>query len=33
ALTFFIGLTIYAVWRKQRHDACCDRPSNKEPRP
>lgn len=32
ALAFFIGLTIYAVWRKQRYDAYCDTSSNKEPR-
>lgn len=23
ALIVFIGLTIYAVWRKQKADACC----------
>ena len=30
ALVFFIGLTCYAVWRKKKHDACCDGPSTKE---
>ena len=30
ALVFFIGLTCYAVWRKKKHDACCDSPSTKE---
>ncbi|WP_018404619.1 mercury resistance system transport protein MerF [Marinobacter gelidimuriae] len=30
ALAFFIGLTCYAVWRKRKHDACCDSPSTKE---
>ncbi len=30
ALVFFIGLTCYAVWRKKKHDACCDSPSAKE---
>jgi mercuric ion transport protein len=29
-LVFFIGLTCYAVWRKKKHDACCDSPSTKE---
>jgi mercuric ion transport protein len=29
ALVFFIGLTCYAVWRKKKHDACCDSPSTK----
>lgn len=24
ALAVFIGLTIYAVWRKKQYDACCD---------
>ncbi|MDR5862817.1 mercury resistance system transport protein MerF [Halomonas campisalis] len=23
ALTFFIGLTLYAIWRKKQYDACC----------
>ncbi|MCL1478646.1 mercury resistance system transport protein MerF [Marinobacter sp. M3C] len=32
ALAFFIGLTCYAVWRKKKHDACCDSPSTKEQR-
>tara|TARA_R110000803_G_scaffold190582_1_gene253146 strand:+ start:270 stop:512 length:243 start_codon:yes stop_codon:yes gene_type:complete len=27
ALAFFIGLTCYAVWRKKKHDACCNSPS------
>lgn len=26
ALVFFIGLTCYAVWRKKKHDACCENP-------
>lgn len=26
ALFVFIGLTIYAVWRKQKADACCPPP-------
>ena len=30
ALVFFIDLTCYAVWRKKKHDACCDSPSTKE---
>ena len=30
ALVFFIGLTCYAVWRKKKHDACCDSHSTKE---
>lgn len=30
ALAFFIGLTCYAVWRKKKHDACCDNASIKE---
>ena len=30
ALAFFIGLTCYALWRKKKHDACCDSPSTKE---
>ena len=30
ALVFFIGLTCYAVWRKKKHDACCDSPATKE---
>ncbi|CZX96400.1 mercury resistance system transport protein MerF [Salinicola sp. V024] len=30
ALVFFIGLTCYAVWRKKKHDACCDSASTKE---
>ena len=30
ARVFFIGLTCYAVWRKKKHDACCDSPSTKE---
>ncbi|QNI03896.1 mercury resistance system transport protein MerF [Halomonas sp. SH5A2] len=30
ALVFFIGLTCYAVWRKKKHDACCNSPSTKE---
>ena len=30
ALVFFIGLTGYALWRKKKHDACCDSPSTKE---
>jgi hypothetical protein len=24
ALAFFIGLTLYAIWRKKQYDACCD---------
>ena len=32
ALVFFIGLTCYAVWRKKKHDACCDSPSTQEER-
>lgn len=24
ALAFFIGLTCFAVWRKRKHDACCE---------
>ncbi|MBQ0746458.1 MAG: mercury resistance system transport protein MerF [Marinobacter sp.] len=27
ALVLFIGLTCYAVWRKKKHDACCNSPS------
>ncbi|WP_372725652.1 mercury resistance system transport protein MerF [Immundisolibacter sp.] len=30
ALVFFIGLTCYAVWRKKKHDACCENPSTRE---
>lgn len=30
AMVFFIGLTCYAVWRKKKHDACCNSPSIKE---
>lgn len=30
ALVFFIGLTCYALWRKEQYDACCDSPSTKE---
>ena len=30
ALAFFIGLTCYAVWRKKKHDACCNSLSTKE---
>lgn len=30
ALVLFIGLTCYAVWRKKKHDACCNSPSIKE---
>ena len=30
ALVLFIGLTCYAVWRKKKHDACCNSPSTKE---
>ncbi len=30
ALVFFIGLTCYAVWRKKKHDACCDSSSTTE---
>jgi mercuric ion transport protein len=33
ALTIFIGLTVYALWRKKQHDACCDTPSEKESQP
>lgn len=29
-LGLFLGLTIYALWRKKKHDACCDSPSPKE---
>tara|TARA_R100000935_G_scaffold442_3_gene1444 strand:+ start:8412 stop:8675 length:264 start_codon:yes stop_codon:yes gene_type:complete len=29
ALAFFIGLTIYAIWRKKQFDACCDNGSIK----
>jgi mercuric ion transport protein len=32
ALVFFIGLTCYAVWRKKKHDACCEPPSTRERR-
>ncbi|MBZ9539626.1 mercury resistance system transport protein MerF [Modicisalibacter tunisiensis] len=24
AMTFFIGLTLYALWRQKRHDSRCD---------
>ena len=24
ALAVFIGLTLYALWRKKQYDACCD---------
>ncbi|OIN12925.1 mercury resistance system transport protein MerF [Oceanisphaera psychrotolerans] len=24
ALAVFIGLTLYALWRKRQYDACCD---------
>lgn len=27
ALAFFIGLTLYALWRKKQFDACCDNAS------
>jgi len=27
ALVLFIGLACYAVWRKKKHDACCNSPS------
>lgn len=27
ALVFFIGLTLYALWRKKQYDACFDRGS------
>ncbi|ERS81037.1 membrane protein [Marinobacter sp. EVN1] len=30
ALVFFIGLTVYAFWRKKKYEACCKSPSNKE---
>lgn len=30
ALVFFIGLAGYALWRKKKHDACCDSPSTRE---
>lgn len=33
ALAFFIGLTLYAFWRKKQHDACCDNSSIKSRSP
>lgn len=33
ALAIFIGLTVYAVWRKKQYDARCDTPSDKESQP
>ncbi|MEX1215745.1 mercury resistance system transport protein MerF [Saccharospirillum sp.] len=27
ALAVFIGLTVYAIWRKKQYDACCNTPS------
>ena len=27
ALAFFIGLTLYAIWRKKQYDACCNNDS------
>lgn len=27
ALAFFIGLTLYALWRKKQYDACCNNAS------
>jgi hypothetical protein len=33
ALAIFIGLTVYALWRKRQYDACCDTPSEKESQP
>ncbi|MEX0706739.1 MAG: mercury resistance system transport protein MerF [Woeseia sp.] len=30
ALAIFIGLTVYAVWRKKQYDACRDNPSDRE---
>lgn len=33
ALAIFIGLTLYALWRKKQYDACCDTPSDEEPQP
>ena len=33
ALAIFIGLTVYALWRKRKYDACCDTPSEKESQP
>lgn len=27
ALAFFIGLTLYALWRKKQSDACSDNPT------
>jgi len=32
ALAFFIGLTCYALWRKKKHDACCDSLATREQR-
>lgn len=29
ALAFFIGLTLYAIWRKKQYDARCDNSSIK----
>ena len=29
SLAFFVGLTIYAIWRKKQFDACCDNGSIK----
>ena len=26
-LAFFIGLTLYAIWRKKQYDACCNNDS------
>ncbi|MBB3140308.1 mercury resistance system transport protein MerF [Halomonas organivorans] len=28
ALAVFIGLTLYALWRKNQHDACCHHDSS-----
>ena len=27
ALAFFIGLTLYALWREKQYDACCNNAS------
>ncbi|GAA0560164.1 mercury resistance system transport protein MerF [Halomonas salifodinae] len=29
ALAFFIGLTVYALWRKKQYDTCCEHSSIK----
>ena len=33
ALAIFIGLTVYALWRKRQYDACCDTSPEKESQP